>query len=75
MTGSSPRAQAIEDRIDWLSDQPLVKFVARFGERFGIDPIVLLRDEGDPFLNEVRQAALRVIAADDKAREDASKSR
>lgn len=65
----------MEERIEWLSQHPLVQLAARVGERFAMDPIAVLRDRGDPLLNEVRAAALLVTARDEKRRQDAERRR
>ncbi len=46
---------------------------ARIGDRFKIDPVTVLRDGGDSLINQIRVAAMQVVAADDKAAEAASK--
>lgn len=63
----------MEDRIEWLQGNDLVRMAARIGERFKIDPITVLRDGGDSLLNEIRVAAMAVIAADEKAAQAAAK--
>lgn len=44
--------------------------VARIARTFRIDPVTVLRDQGDEFLLNVRAAALQVVQRDDKQQAD-----
>lgn len=41
---------------------------ARVGYTFGMDPVSVLRDEGDEFLTMIRVAALEVWISDERER-------
>lgn len=45
---------------------------ARIGYTFGMDPVAVLRDEGDEVLTLIRIAALDVWAQDEKKRQESS---
>jgi hypothetical protein len=54
------------DMIDELSRHPLVVMAARVGKTFRVDPVSLLDDDGDAFLNQVRVAATLVVQRDEE---------
>jgi hypothetical protein len=39
---------------------------ARYGREFGVDPLVVLQDEGDEFLMLIRAAFMEVVQQDKK---------
>lgn len=69
------RSQRAQQALDVLRrDQRLIQ-AARIANTFGLDPVTLLRDDGDEFLTLVRIAAAQVVDADRKREEEAAKSR
>lgn len=55
-----------------LTDDPLLQTVARISATFHLDPVVVLLSD-DEFELSVRMAAARVVHADEKAANEASK--
>lgn len=60
----------MEDEIEWLSRNPLIMLTARIARTFRIDPVTVLKDQGDEFLLNVRAAALTVVQRDEKQQAD-----
>lgn len=60
----------MQDDIEWLSHNPLIELTARIARTFRIDPVSVLRDQGDEFLLNVRAAALSVVQRDEKQQSD-----
>lgn len=51
--------------ISALAANNEIKVAARVAHKFGLDPVVLLDDDGDEFLMAVRQACAQVISEDE----------
>lgn len=51
-----------------------MKWAARIAREFKLDPVALLRDEGDEFLMHVRIAAWMTVQDDKKKEAEAEKS-
>jgi hypothetical protein len=66
LSDRGPVAELYEDRLDWLTRNPLVINAARIAHTFGMDPVAVLRDEGDPLIMLVRTAAAHIIADDEE---------
>jgi hypothetical protein len=49
-----------------------MQMAARIGYTFGMDPVAVLRDEGDDFLMMIRIAALDIWASDEQKRQEKS---
>jgi hypothetical protein len=57
-----------------LTEDSRLKWAARVAREFNLDPVALLRDEGDEFLTHVRIAAWMVVQEDKRKEGEAEKS-
>jgi hypothetical protein len=69
------RSQRAQEALEILRGDERLKQAARIAETFGLDPVSLLRDEGDEFLTLVRIAAAQVVDADRKREQEAAKTK
>jgi len=53
-----------------LATNPVVKQTARTADRFKLDPVMILDDQGDEWPHVLRAACLRVVEADDAKRNE-----
>lgn len=71
---SGPETERAEAAIEYLSHHPQVIQIARVARTFRLDPVALLRDDGDEFLTYVRLAAAQVVHRDEEAAAKKAKS-
>lgn len=67
-------AARTEEALDTLRHDQRVIQIARVARTFRLDPVALLRDEGDEFLTLVRIAATMVVDDDKRKEAEAEKA-
>lgn len=53
--------------VEWLSRHPLIVQATRYGRAFRLDPVDVLRDGGDEFIDRIRSAVMAALNRDQEA--------
>jgi hypothetical protein len=64
----------VAEVLDFLRNDQHIIQVARIAREFGLDPVALLRDNGDEFETLVRIAATQVVLDDKKKEAEAERA-